>query len=196
MPGERIEGYRIARDPVEPALVPVHRPHAFSRSLSPTLADVYIDDRRSRIDETLASLFERIRVILFRKQDWVLQIEGYCDQRGSASYAMALSQRRMSGIREYLIALGVHPAKVSVVNYGAETPACQANSSECWEERLRRTHVFRLVSIGESRRGCLARLRVIGMPLRLRQAFFDDPPLRSHQQIWLATKPNGPRGLD
>jgi outer membrane protein OmpA-like peptidoglycan-associated protein len=50
-------------------------------------------------------------------------IEGHTDARGNASANQALSQRRAEEVRLYLVALGVHPARLRAVGKGSSEPA-------------------------------------------------------------------------
>jgi peptidoglycan-associated lipoprotein len=46
-----------------------------------------------------------------------IQIEGHCDERGTQEYNLALGQRCALNFREYLINLGVEPARLTTINY-------------------------------------------------------------------------------
>ena len=50
-------------------------------------------------------------------------IEGYTDARGQASANKVLSQQRADEVRLYLVALGVHPARLRAVGKGSSEPA-------------------------------------------------------------------------
>lgn len=47
-----------------------------------------------------------------------VQIEGSCDERGSEDYNMKLGQKRAGVAKQYLIGLGIEPARISVVSHG------------------------------------------------------------------------------
>jgi peptidoglycan-associated lipoprotein len=48
-----------------------------------------------------------------------LQIEGHCDERGTAEYNMRLGEKRAASARKFLIELGITPSRISTVSYGA-----------------------------------------------------------------------------
>ena len=50
-------------------------------------------------------------------------IEGHTDARGQASANKALSRQRADEVRLYLVALGVHPARLRAVGKGSSEPA-------------------------------------------------------------------------
>jgi peptidoglycan-associated lipoprotein len=58
----------------------------------------------------------------------ILTIEGHTDEVGTPEYNLALGERRAKASRDYLLALGVDPTKVSVITYGEERPASQEDS--------------------------------------------------------------------
>jgi peptidoglycan-associated lipoprotein len=57
-----------------------------------------------------------------------LTIEGHTDEVGTPEYNLALGERRAKTSRDYLLALGVDPTKVSIITYGEERPASQEDS--------------------------------------------------------------------
>jgi peptidoglycan-associated lipoprotein len=69
-----------------------------------------------------------------------LVIEGHCDESGAVEYNHALGERRAQATRDYLVARGVDPGRISVVSYGEERPACSAHTDEC-RTRNRRAHL-------------------------------------------------------
>jgi peptidoglycan-associated lipoprotein len=52
-----------------------------------------------------------------------IQIEGHCDERGSAEYNLALGEHRAKSAKNYLATLGVKAENLSIVSYGKEKPA-------------------------------------------------------------------------
>jgi len=70
----------------------------------------------------------------------VVQIEGHCDERGSNEYNMALGQRRAEAVKNYLVTLGISPARLSTISYGEEKPAVQGSNEAAW--RLNRRSEF------------------------------------------------------
>jgi peptidoglycan-associated lipoprotein len=49
-------------------------------------------------------------------------IEGHADQRDTRDHAIAVGERRASAVRDYLVALGVPPARLIVTSMGKERP--------------------------------------------------------------------------
>jgi len=49
-----------------------------------------------------------------------IQIEGYCDERGTNEYNLALGERRANSTKNYLVSLGISPDRISTISYGEE----------------------------------------------------------------------------
>jgi peptidoglycan-associated lipoprotein len=64
-------------------------------------------------------------------------IGGYCDERGSSEYNLALGQNRADAAKNSLVAAGVAPNRIRVVSYGKEKPFCSASTEECWQQNRR-----------------------------------------------------------
>ena len=64
-------------------------------------------------------------------------IGGYCDDRGSAEYNLALGENRANSAKTALINAGVSPARIRVVSYGNEKQFCTQESESCWQENRR-----------------------------------------------------------
>ncbi len=64
-------------------------------------------------------------------------IGGYCDERGSAEYNLALGENRANAVKEALVAAGVAPGRVRVVSYGKEKQFCTEATAACYAENRR-----------------------------------------------------------
>lgn len=64
-------------------------------------------------------------------------IEGHCDERGTNEYNMALGARRAQAAHDYLVQLGVAPARLSLISYGEERPAVPESNEEAWAKNRR-----------------------------------------------------------
>jgi peptidoglycan-associated lipoprotein len=67
-------------------------------------------------------------------------VEGHCDERGSAEYNLGLGDRRASSARDFLIQLGVPGDRLKTISYGKERPVCTEADESCWQ-RNRRAHL-------------------------------------------------------
>jgi peptidoglycan-associated lipoprotein len=64
-------------------------------------------------------------------------IGGYCDDRGSAEYNLALGENRANAAKTALVSAGVAPARVRVVSFGKEKQFCTEETDECWQQNRR-----------------------------------------------------------
>jgi peptidoglycan-associated lipoprotein len=64
-------------------------------------------------------------------------IGGYCDERGSNEYNLALGQNRADATQKALVTAGVSPSRIRVVSYGKEKPFCSDSTEECWQQNRR-----------------------------------------------------------
>ena len=64
-------------------------------------------------------------------------IEGHCDERGTREYNLALGERRASAVRDYLVARGIDPSRLSTISYGKERPVAFASNEGDWEQNRR-----------------------------------------------------------
>jgi peptidoglycan-associated lipoprotein len=77
--------------------------------------------------------------VLKKYPQWVVTIEGHCDERGTAEYNLALGERRANAVKTYMVSLGVAPDRLRTVSYGKEFPFDQAHSEDAWSQN-RRAH--------------------------------------------------------
>jgi peptidoglycan-associated lipoprotein len=85
----------------------------------------------------------RYNAELLRNESGKVEIEGHCDDRGTAEYNLALGARRAKSIRDALVALGINSSRLSTVSYGEELPVCRDMTESCWG-RNRRGHIVDL----------------------------------------------------
>jgi len=72
-----------------------------------------------------------------------IQIEGHCDERGSAEYNLALGEQRAKAAQNYLVTLGYPARNVTTISYGKERPADQGHDEAAWAKNRR--DEFRIV---------------------------------------------------
>jgi peptidoglycan-associated lipoprotein len=91
-----------------------------------------------------AALSESARATLRAHADWLktnpaarVQVEGHCDERGTAEYNMALGAKRAQAAMDYLTTLGIAANRLSTISYGEEIPVCKEKTEECWARNRR-----------------------------------------------------------
>jgi peptidoglycan-associated lipoprotein len=66
-----------------------------------------------------------------------LTVEGHTDERGTREYNLALGDRRANAVKNYLVALGIDPARLLTISYGEERPAEPGNDETAWAKNRR-----------------------------------------------------------
>lgn len=64
-------------------------------------------------------------------------IGGYCDERGSNEYNLALGQNRADAAKNALVTAGVAASRIRVISYGKEKPFCTESNESCWQQNRR-----------------------------------------------------------
>jgi len=74
---------------------------------------------------------------LLRNPEVKVTIEGYCDERGSDEYNLALGERRALTTENYLAELGVASERLAIISYGEERPVQAGHEEMAWEQNRR-----------------------------------------------------------
>jgi peptidoglycan-associated lipoprotein len=108
------------------------------------IQDAYFDyDRHTlRADavSTLNADSKELATIMSQYPDYKLTVQGYCDERGSAEYNLALGEARAKSARDYLVSVGVSSDQLSTVSFGKEKQVCDEHDEGCWQKN-RRVHI-------------------------------------------------------
>jgi peptidoglycan-associated lipoprotein len=108
------------------------------------IQDAYFDYNKHTIrpdaEAALKTDAQTLADILRQYPDFKLTVEGYCDERGSEEYNIALGDARAKQAKEYLSSLGVPANQLRTVSYGKDKPVCTDHDEACWQKN-RRAHV-------------------------------------------------------
>jgi peptidoglycan-associated lipoprotein len=111
--------------------------------LTRQVQDIHFDYDKSDIrpadQPILQADASALKTIFSMDPNFVITIEGHCDERGSAEYNLALGDRRAAATKEALVGLGVPADKLRTISYGKERPLCTDATEECYA-RNRRAH--------------------------------------------------------
>ena len=76
--------------------------------------------------------------VLRKNAEWLkahpstqVEVEGHCDDIGSAEYNLALGAKRAQTAKEFLVSEGVSPDRLVTISYGKEAPACFELTEDC-----------------------------------------------------------------
>jgi len=98
---------------------------------------VFFDFDRSDLRPDARETTDRLAVWLNNNPSVTLTIQGHADERGTTEYNLALGERRANSVRDYLIALGVSPNRLSTISYGEEVPAVSGQGEYAWSQNRR-----------------------------------------------------------
>ncbi len=100
--------------------------------------DIRFDYDKSFIREDAKPALAKVADFLKKNPAAKVQIEGHCDERGTAEYNMALGARRAESAKKYLLSLGVKgKSAVSTVSYGKEKPVDPGHTEDAWAKNRR-----------------------------------------------------------
>ena len=137
VPGMIFLGACCHEQPVVVAPLPPPPPRA--EIIMPGLGDVFFDFDKSELrSDAVAQLKTNANWIQASGGRKVV-VEGHCDERGTNEYNLALGERRANSAKDYIVNLGVEPARLKTVSYGEEKPFAEGHNEDAWAQN-RRAH--------------------------------------------------------
>ena len=79
---------------------------------------------------------------LNRNPNFLLIIEGHCDERGSNEYNIGLGEQRALSVRGYMVNAGISPDRVQSRSFGEERPAVAGHDESAWRMNRRGEFAF------------------------------------------------------
>ena len=107
---------------------------------SKLLKDIYFGYDKYEIRREDEEILKENAAFLKKNPKMKIQIEGHCDDRGTAEYNLALGERRANHTKKYLVSLGIASDRISTISYGEERPLDPSNNEEAWAKN-RRAHI-------------------------------------------------------
>ena len=95
---------------------------------------VYFDLDQYRLSSDAQGILRRQAAWLSSYPNVNILVAGNCDERGTREYNLALGERRASVVKNYLVDLGVDPARIQTVSYGKERPIALGSNESSWAE--------------------------------------------------------------
>jgi len=93
----------------------------------------YAFDRHDLTEESKKILATQVKWLQDNPSVPVL-IAGNCDERGTREYNIGLGARRANAAREYLIAQGINPQRITVTSHGKDNPSVAGSTEEAWAQ--------------------------------------------------------------
>jgi len=101
------------------------------------VADIFFDYDSYTIRPSDDAVISKAAGYLVAHPDIRIVIGGYCDDRGSAEYNLALGENRANAAKTALVGAGVAANRIRVVSYGKEKQFCTEDTESCWQQNRR-----------------------------------------------------------
>ncbi len=101
--------------------------------------DIHFDFDSSAITDSARQDIEYNAQVLQSNSTLKIQLEGHCDERGTAEYNLALGNQRARAVSDVLLSYGTPASRLSTISYGEEVPLNPGHSEQAWAEN-RRVH--------------------------------------------------------
>jgi peptidoglycan-associated lipoprotein len=127
------------RIPVAPS-VPTEAPAADMGSeeiFHQNVQDAFFDYDSFELRPDAQAAAVKAAAFLVAHPDIRIVIGGYCDDRGSAEYNLALGENRANAAKTALMAAGVPASRLRVISYGKEKQFCTEENEQCWQQNRR-----------------------------------------------------------
>ena len=98
---------------------------------------IFFETDSSSLTSSARTTLENQATWLANYQSVGVAVEGHADERGTREYNLALGERRANTIRNYLVALGVSPARITTISFGKERPAVPGSNQSVWSQNRR-----------------------------------------------------------
>lgn len=108
------------------------------------LKRVHFDFDKSNIKPEYFDVIKTHAKFMSEHPEVKVTIAGYCDERGTAEYNLALGERRANAAYNGLVAEGISPDRIQTVSYGESYPLDPHHNEEAWAKNRRATFVYGL----------------------------------------------------
>ena len=133
----------VTAPPAPPPPPPAPAKLTLQERLEREVSDINFNYDKNDIREDARAILTRdadaLKKIMADFPNAVINVEGHCDERGSAEYNLGLGDRRATSTKDFLTQLGVAGDKLKSISYGKERPACTDATEACWQKN-RRAH--------------------------------------------------------
>lgn len=106
---------------------------AFEQNVKPIFYDYDSYDVRPDAQ----SIIQADAAFLNQHPNLKVVVGGYCDDRGSTEYNLALGENRANAAKQALVSAGVSPERLRTVSYGKEKQFCSEQNEACWQQNRR-----------------------------------------------------------
>ena len=98
---------------------------------------VFFDFDKYSLKAKARQTLERQATFLKNNAGVKVVLQGHADERGTREYNLALGERRASAAKNYLVALGINPNRITIISYGKERPSVAGSNEAAWSQNRR-----------------------------------------------------------
>jgi len=109
---------------------------------------IHFEFDRSGIQPADRAALDRKAAILTANPAVRVRIAGYCDERGSDEYNLALGNRRAAAAKQYLVERGIDAGRLDAVSFGSGSPIDSSQNEAAWA--LNRRAGFEVATGGDA----------------------------------------------
>jgi len=120
-----------------PAVVVPTNTMSSEEEFKANVQDIFYDYDTADVRSDAQTTLSRDASYLVSHPDIKVVIGGYCDERGSNEYNLALGQNRADAAKNALVSAGVATNRIRTISYGKEKPFCTESTEECWQQNRR-----------------------------------------------------------
>ena len=95
------------------------------------LRDIYYQFDSVELDGEAVEILKNNAAWLKANPKARVEVEGHCDDVGSAEYNLALGAKRAQTAKDFLVSQGIATERLVTISYGKEAPACFELTEEC-----------------------------------------------------------------
>lgn len=99
--------------------------------------NIHFDFDKYTIREDAKPTLKSIADWLIKNRDAKMILEGYCDDRGTNEYNLALGEKRAKSARDYIVSAGVTKNRLDTISCGEEKPLCKEQTEDCYQKNRR-----------------------------------------------------------
>ncbi|WP_233581457.1 OmpA family protein [Acidipila sp. EB88] len=99
--------------------------------------DIFFDYDSYEVNAPSASVVSQDAAYLNQHAGVKIVLGGYCDDRGSTEYNLALGENRANAAKQALVAAGVPAERIRTVSYGKEKQFCSEHDESCYQQNRR-----------------------------------------------------------
>jgi peptidoglycan-associated lipoprotein len=101
------------------------------------MRDIFFDYDKYNVRNDAESTLSSDAAYLTSHPGLKIVIGGYCDERGSDEYNLALGQNRAEYTKNALVSDGVAASRIRIISYGKEKQFCTQSTDSCFQENRR-----------------------------------------------------------